>query len=174
MAFYPGNTKPAPAEEDNTQRDYVWQRQQHILERMKQAEDLFSESLKKQLPSYIKEHGVISHVDAVKEMIIASEIYLMAIGPHLKERKEITNEKDDDKKIGLETKTYKIYMQIINIVQANLNLGTSLGVKSLAGYSKINEAMIDAKELFMLLREDAKTLGFDFKKARDPYEAYLR
>lgn len=178
MAYYAGNQKPVETEDNVQQTDYFWQRQQHILERMKQAEDLFSEALKKQLPSYIKANGLISHIDSVKEMIISSEIYLVALGPHIKERPEIIKDlpKDDPqrKKTGTETLTYKTYLEIISHVQNNLNLGSRLGLKSGAGENRINEAMTDAKELFMMLREDSKTLGFDFKKARDAYEAWQR
>jgi hypothetical protein len=154
MAFNNNNNPNGIGEDQNENRNELWQRQKSVLESLTEAEKIVYRGMELQSPLYDAEFGIRRNLVSVSTMLIGAERMLFILAPQLKDK---TGE-------GINSETYGLYKQGLEQTQALINKAIIMGINKPLGEAKLNQAYAQITELLSLLRQETADLGFDFRK----------
>lgn len=158
MSYY--NKEQAAANNDSGKD--VWQRQNDVLEHLKNAEQEIFKGMELQNPIYDQQFGAMRNHYSVTTLLSGAKKYHFIIQSLL----------TDEKGTGINSEKNEIYKQIFEKVTALVNQSVTLGVKTPLGSKKLEEAYNLISETIYCLREEVSISELDFKKKKSVYEAW--
>ena len=140
----------------------VWQRQNDVLEHLKNAEQEIFKGIELQNPVYDLQYGAMRNHYSVTTLLSGARKYHFIIQSLL----------TDEKGTGINSEKNEIYKQAFEKVTSLVNQSVNLGTKTPLGSKKLEEAYRLILETIYALREEVSISELDFKKKKSVYEAW--
>jgi hypothetical protein len=160
LSYYNNQTNNQTTNTD-TGRD-VWQRQQDVLTHLKNAEEEIFKGIELQNPLHDQEFGTKRNLYSVTTILSGARKYHFVIQSLLTDKETTGHGSTKD----------QLYKKAFDQTQELTNQAVSLGLQNPIAQQKLNQAYTKIMETIYLLREEVSQSELDFKKKKNPYDAW--